>query len=62
MKILDIFKKLIRPMRLIGVRDVLYFGGLAMLGYGLWLLRPWIGCSVAGLLLMTTGYLMQEPK
>lgn len=37
------------------VRDFFVFGGLAMLGYGLYLLRPWIGWSVAGLILMTIG-------
>lgn len=37
------------------VRDVLVFGGLAMLGFGLFLLRPWLGFAVAGLILMCFG-------
>lgn len=37
------------------VRDVLVFGGLGLLGYGLWLFRPWVGFSVAGLVLMLLG-------
>ncbi len=39
------------------IRDFLYYGGLAMLGYGLWLHAPSIGLSVAGFLLMLSGYL-----
>jgi len=62
MKILQFLKKLVLPMQAIGIRDVLYFGGMAMLGYGLWLLRPWIGFSVVGMLMLTTGYLMRESK
>jgi hypothetical protein len=42
------------------VRDVLVFGGLSMLGYGLYLLRPWLGFAVAGALLMGIGYLMRD--
>lgn len=42
------------------VRDVLVFGGLSMLGYGLYLLRPWLGFAVSGALLMGIGYLMRD--
>ena len=42
------------------VRDFLVFGGLSMLGYGLYLLRPWLGFAVAGALLMGIGYLMRD--
>lgn len=41
------------------IRDVFVFGGLAMLGYGLWLLRPWLGFAVSGFILMLIGYLMR---
>ena len=40
------------------VRDFLFFGGLTLLGYGLWLYAPWIGLSVSGFILMVSGYIM----
>jgi len=40
------------------VRDCFVFCGLGMLGYGLYLLSPWIAFSVCGALLMAIGYLM----
>jgi hypothetical protein len=46
---------MVRGYAAFDVRDLLVFGGLAMLGYGLYLLRPWIGWSVAGLVLMSFG-------
>lgn len=49
-----------RAQHAFDVRDVFVFGGLALLGYGLFLLRPWLGYSVAGLLLMIIGYLMED--
>lgn len=39
------------------IRDCLVFGGVAMLGYGLWLLRPWLGWAASGLILFTLGLL-----
>lgn len=42
------------------VRDVLFFGGLSLLGYGLWLQAPWIAFSVCGLILMISGYIMGD--
>lgn len=39
------------------IRDFFVFGGLGMLGYGLWLLRPWLGFAVSGLLLFILGLL-----
>lgn len=44
------------------VRDFFYFPGMAMLGYGLYLYRPWIAFAVCGVLLMLTGYLMRDEK
>lgn len=41
------------------IRDFFIFGGLALMGYGLWLFRPWVGFSVSGLVLMALGYLMR---
>lgn len=39
----------------IDVRDVLVFGGLGMLGYGLYLFQPWVGWTVTGGILMGLG-------
>lgn len=47
--------------RAFDVRDVLVFGGLGILAYGLHLFRPWLAFTVCGVLLMTIGYLMR-PK
>ncbi|HLB31081.1 MAG TPA: hypothetical protein VJN91_06090 [Gammaproteobacteria bacterium] len=41
------------------IRDVLLFGGMAMLGYGLYRYRPWVAFAVCGLFLMAIGYLMR---
>jgi len=46
-----LFEKLI----LSNVRDFFVFGGLSLLGYGLWLFIPWVSFSVSGLLLMLLG-------
>lgn len=40
------------------IRIVLFFGGLIMLGYGLFLYLPWVSFSVCGVILMATGWLM----
>lgn len=37
------------------IRDFLVFGGLSMLGYGLYLREPWIAFSVCGVLSMALG-------
>ena len=42
------------------IRDVLLFGGLAMLGYGLYRYRPWVAFAVCGGLLMLIGVLMRK--
>ena len=49
-----------RAQHVFDARDVFVFGGIALMGYGLFLLRPWLGYSVAGLLLMIIGYLMED--
>ena len=45
------------------IRDVFIFGGLAMLGYGLWLFAPWIGYAVTGIAMMALGlgWLFRRP-
>ena len=43
------------------IRDVLVFGGLGMLGYGLYLRwGEWLACMVCGVLLMIIGYSMRD--
>lgn len=37
------------------VRDFLFFGGLSLLGYGLWLYAPWLGFAVPGAVLTVFG-------
>jgi len=41
-------------------RDFFVFGGLSMLGYGLFLYLPWLSFTVCGVLLMAFGFLMGE--
>ena len=41
------------------IRDFFFVGGLTMLGYGLYLLRPWLAFAVCGFMLMLTGYAMR---
>ncbi len=44
------------------VRDFLFFGGLAMMGYGLYLFHPWVAFTVCGALLMLVGYAIRGGK
>lgn len=39
----------------IGIRDIFVFGGMGMLGYGLYLFKPWVCFVVCGSLLMAIG-------
>jgi hypothetical protein len=50
--------------KLVDLRDVLVFGGLTMLGYGLCLYQQWVGLSVSGGLLMALGlgWLTRMPR
>jgi len=43
------------------IRDFFLFGGLSMLGYGLYLQwGEWLALIVCGVLLMVIGYLMRD--
>ena len=43
------------------IRDIFVFGGIAMLGYGLYLRwGAWLAYIVCGVLLMVIGYLMRD--
>ncbi len=44
------------------VRLFLFFGGLLMLGYGLYLVYPWLSFTVSGSILMLVGWLMEDSK
>ena len=46
---------IIAPFKKISAGDVVFVGGLLLMGYGLWLLRPWISFTVVGVLLMWTA-------
>ena len=37
------------------IRDLFVFGGLFLMGYGLFLLRPWLGFAVSGFILVIIG-------
>jgi hypothetical protein len=37
------------------VRDFHVYGGLIVMGYGLYLLRPWLGFAVPGAILLCIG-------
>ena len=47
----------LRALKALDVRDILVFGGLAMLGYGLFLFKPWLGFAVPGFLMLILGLL-----
>jgi len=40
--------------------DAVSFGGISLLGYGLFLFKPWVSYSVVGLLLLLFGLLMGQ--
>jgi hypothetical protein len=44
------------------IRVVLFFGGLILLGYGLFLYLPWVSFSVCGVILMAVGWLMGDKR
>lgn len=45
------------------IRDIFVFGGLGMIGWGLYLFEPWIAYVVTGVLLMLLGlgWLLRRP-
>jgi len=50
--------------RLIDIRDFFIFGGLSLIGYGLWQVLPWVSCVVCGLISMLLGldWLTRRPN
>ena len=51
-----------RVKRIFNVKDILFFGGIAMLGYGLHAVYPWLAFCVCGTLLMLAGYAMGDKQ
>ncbi len=43
-----------------GVRECAIIMGLSMLGYGLYLYKPWVSFSVCGVLILVGGLYMSE--
>jgi hypothetical protein len=41
--------------KLIDLRDCFIFGGLGLMGYGLYQFRPWIAFTVCGAILLAIG-------
>jgi len=39
----------------VDIRDFFVFGGLALLGYGLWMIKPYLGLISTGSILMCFG-------
>jgi len=61
MKPLESIRSLLRKVRAgFDIRDPIVLGGLAMTGYGLYLLHPWVSFTICGALLMAGGILMER--
>ena len=44
------------------IRDFFVFGGLIIMGYGLYLLRPWLGFATPGAILLCIGLFVGKRK
>lgn len=44
------------------IRPFFFFGGLILMGYGLFLYLPWVSFSVCGLILMVIGWVMGDKR
>jgi len=61
-KIYQIFDFLVPKIKnIFDVRDFFVFGGLVMLGYGLYLFKPCVSFTVCGALLMIIGLFLGRP-
>ena len=52
--------KIFRLLKKIDVRDILFVGGFALMGYGLFLFLPWVSFTVCGVLLIAMGVSMKR--
>lgn len=48
--------------RWIDIRDCFVFGGLGLLGYGLYLFRPWVSFTICGAILLALGIFIGRGK
>ena len=48
--------------RAIDLRDCFVFGGLGVMGYGLYLFRPWVSFTVCGAILLAIGIFIGRGK
>lgn len=46
----------------VDIRDCFVFGGLGLLGYGLYLFHPWIAFTVCGAVLLAIGIFIGRSK
>lgn len=46
----------------IDLRDCFVFGGLALLGYGLYQFQPWVSFTVCGAILLAIGLFIGRSK
>jgi hypothetical protein len=46
----------------IDLRDCFVFGGLGLLGYGLYLFRPWVSFTICGTILLAIGIFIGRGK
>ena len=46
----------------VDLRDIFVFGGLILLGYGLYLFRPWVAFAVCGAILLAIGIFIGRGK
>jgi hypothetical protein len=46
----------------IDLRDCFVFGGLGVMGYGLYLFRPWVAFTVCGAILLAIGIFIGRGK
>jgi hypothetical protein len=47
---------------LFDIRDLFVFGGLFLVGYGLYLFEPWVSYVIVGLILMSIGLFFGRAK
>ncbi len=57
------FKKIRESIgKVIDLRDCFVFGGLGIMGYGLYLFQPWVSFTVCGAILLAVGLFISRSK
>ena len=49
-------------VKVVDLRDAFVFGGLGLMGYGLYQYRPWIAFTVCGTILLAIGIFIGRGK